>query len=98
MTLLDAGPGLVVDDAGFDACRTELAVVELGASAVEVGWSGGADVVVSADRTALLQPANPAAVMTRPAAISERREMVIRTETDYVPRTSVSGDGGGRRH
>ena len=43
---------------------------------------------VRAVRTALLQPANPAAANTTPAPISERRESIIRVSADRATQPS----------
>jgi hypothetical protein len=88
LAVVDSGPGLDAVGAGGADGGLVPAAVELGGGAVDVGEPGGVEVVVSAVRTALLQPANPAAVSTRPAVIRERRERFIRTPSDYVPGTS----------
>jgi hypothetical protein len=78
LAVLDGGPGFDVGGVGVDPDVPEPAVAEIVASDVGIG-SGGVVVVVSAVRTALLQPARPAAVIMRPAVISERRDRSIRT-------------------
>jgi hypothetical protein len=71
-----------VDGSTDDADTTEAAVAEPVAPVVDIGVTVGADVVVSAACTALLQPANPAAATRSPAPISERRDRFIHTPPD----------------
>ena len=70
----------VVDGAVGDADAGGAAVAEPGAP--DVALPVGAEVVVSAACTALLQPANPAAATRSPAPISERRDRFIHTPPD----------------
>ena len=72
----------VVDGAVGDADAGGAAVAEPVAPDVDIAPPEGAEVVVSAACTALLQPANPAAIKTIPAPISERRDRFIRTSPE----------------
>jgi hypothetical protein len=77
LAVTDSSPGL--DGAGADPGRSGPAVLELAGMDVELVVPGGVEVAVRAVRTALLQPARPAAVSRRPAEISERRDSILRT-------------------
>jgi hypothetical protein len=71
-----------VDGTTDDADTPNAEVDEPVAPDVDIGVPVGADVVVSAACTVLLQPANPAAATRSPAPISERRDSFIRTSPD----------------
>ena len=74
-SVLDVVDGAVADvDAGGAAVAEPVAP--------DIALPVGAEVVVSAACTALLQPANPAAIKASPAPISERRERFIRTSPE----------------
>jgi hypothetical protein len=85
---VEAGLAAVEGGSVLDVVDGAVADVDAGGAAVaepvapDIALPVGAEVVVSAACTALLQPANPAAIKTIPAPISERRDRFIRTSPE----------------